>query len=187
MESIGATQVLLQYLRISYPILLLVVFSVVFVTHSAAVARDADEFSDTESGGPGGKPLPKRIRLIKMVSLELPAELQKKRSRTEFMWMTICILLLYLAEAALNMVHAMIARSERWWCGQAVVVSSLAESQLDQSNRFGQIFVVGSFFVHTIILISLLDMDPSPNVAQCAAWSLALPMELAILAISISI
>lgn len=37
-----------------------------------------------------------------------------------------------------------------------------------------------------MVLISLLDMDPSPNVAQFVPWCLALPVELGILAISIS-
>lgn len=45
---------------------------------------------------------------------------------------------------------------------------------------------MGSFFAHSVVLISLLDMDPSPNVAQVVPWCLALPVELGILATSIS-
>lgn len=42
-----------------------------------------------------------------------------------FKWFSVGILLTIVAEGALNVSHVIIARSEHWWCGQSVVVSSL--------------------------------------------------------------
>lgn len=50
-----------------------------------------------------------------------------------------------------------------------------------------QIYIVGSFFVYAIILVSLLDTNPSPTFAQFIPWSIAVPIEMAILGVSVSI
>ncbi|KGO55164.1 ABC transporter, integral membrane type 1 [Penicillium expansum] len=73
-------------------------------------------------------------------------------------------------QAAIHMTHAIISKSEQWWCGQAVVF-----------------FVVGSFFTHTVIFISLLDTNPAPSIAQFVPWLSAIPFEVAILSTSVSI
>lgn len=63
------------------------------------------------------------------------------------------------------MSHVIFYRQDHWWCGQAVVI-----------------YIIGSFFAYTIILISLLDTTPSPTTAQLSSWLLAAPMELIIFA-----
>lgn len=50
-----------------------------------------------------------------------------------------------------------------------------------------QIYIVGSFFVHAIILISLLDTKPSPTCAQFVPWLTAIPIEVLILGTSLAI
>ena len=50
-----------------------------------------------------------------------------------------------------------------------------------------QIYIVGSFFVHAVILVSLLDTNPSPTAAQFVPWCVAVPFELAILGASLSL
>lgn len=123
MDSPAAAQVFLQYLRVSYPIVLLVVFFAVFIAHSAHIAKDAGSSNDAVQYGPGGKPLPKRTRAMMMVSRKLPVELAKNKSKALFLSLTLCLLVTYIAEAAVHMLHAMIAKSQQWWPGQAVVVS----------------------------------------------------------------
>lgn len=49
-----------------------------------------------------------------------------------------------------------------------------------------QIYIVGSFFVYAVILMTLLDTNPSPTAAQLTCWSLAIPIELVILSASLS-
>lgn len=123
MNSPSAAQVFLPYIRISYPIVLLVVFFVIFIVHSARIAKDAGGQGSAVQYGPNGKPLPKRTRVMMMVSGDFAAELAKNRSRTLFLWLTLFLLTTYIAEAAIHMLHIMLARSQQWWCGQAVVVS----------------------------------------------------------------
>ncbi|GAQ07228.1 heavy metal tolerance protein [Aspergillus lentulus] len=87
-----------------------------------------------------------------------------------FKWLSAGVLVTLVADAAINVAHVMVARSEHWWCGQAVVI-----------------YVVGSFFVYAVILVSLLDSKPSPSSTQLIPWIVAIPFELAIVGASLSI
>lgn len=68
-------------------------------------------------------------------------------------------------------------------CGGGISVSKIET----KANKIIQVFVVGSFFTHTVIFISLLDTNPSPSIAQFIPWLSAIPFEVAILSISVSI
>ncbi|EEP76922.1 heavy metal tolerance protein [Uncinocarpus reesii 1704] len=61
--------------------------------------------------------------------------------------------------------HVILFRQEHWWAGQSVVI-----------------YIVGSFFTWTIVLVSLVDTSPSPTFAQLYPWVLAVPLEVVILA-----
>ncbi|CAI7582350.1 unnamed protein product [Penicillium palitans] len=169
MDSAIAAHELLQYLRFGYPPVVLVVLFVVFLVHSSNIAKNASRNTKVQYG-PGGKPLPSRTRMMMAVARNLPAELERNRSKGWFIWLSLFVLATYTAEAAIHMTHAIISKSEQWWCGQAVVV-----------------FVVGSFFTHTVIFISLLDTDPGPSIVQFIPWLSAVPFEVAILSASVSI
>ncbi|KAL2819372.1 hypothetical protein BDW59DRAFT_122172 [Aspergillus cavernicola] len=158
---------LLDYLRIGYPILVLVVFASSFVASSILTARTASQNPCTSQTGPGGRPLPQRSRSTVAV-VKAPQRFSRNANLC-FNWLSLGVLVTFVSEAAVNVAHVMIARSEHWWCGQAVVI-----------------YVVGSFFDYAIILVSLLDTDPSPTFAQFIPWLLAVPVELAILGLSLS-
>ncbi|CAG8903437.1 unnamed protein product [Penicillium egyptiacum] len=169
MDSAIAAHALLQYLRFGYPPVLLAILFVVFLVHSSQVAKNAGRNTKVQYG-PGGKPLPRRTRIMMAVARDLPAELERNKSKGWFVWLSLLVLATYIADAVIHMTHAMISKSEQWWCGQAAVV-----------------FVVGSFFAHTVILISLLDTNPAPSIAQFVPWLSAIPFEVAILSTSVSI
>ncbi|KAL2868018.1 putative vacuolar ABC heavy metal transporter (Hmt1) [Aspergillus lucknowensis] len=158
----------LEYLQTAYPILLLLVFASAFVANSILTARTASQNPRASQTGPGGRPLPKRSRSTVAV-VKAPQKFSRNAVLC-FKWVSLCVLVTLVAEAAVNVAHVMIARSKQWWCGQAVVI-----------------YVVGSFFDYGIILVSLLDTDPSPTFAQFVSWLVAVPLELAILALSLSI
>ncbi|KAL4808930.1 hypothetical protein BDV18DRAFT_133521 [Aspergillus unguis] len=158
----------LDSLRTAYPILLLVVFAASFIASSIVTARTANQNLTAPQTGPGGRPLPKRSRST--VSVQKKAQQFSQNAKLWFKLLSVAVLLTLVAEAAVNVAHVMVARSEHWWCGQAVVI-----------------YVVGSFFDYAIILVSLLDTDPSPTFAQFLPWLLAAPLEIAILSLSISI
>jgi hypothetical protein len=50
-----------------------------------------------------------------------------------------------------------------------------------------QIYLVGSFFVYSLFLISLLDSKPSPTAAHFATWTVALILEAVLVACSLAI
>ncbi|CEL02762.1 Putative Vacuolar ABC heavy metal transporter [Aspergillus calidoustus] len=158
----------LEYLRTGYPILLLVAFASAFVANSIVTAKTASRNTKASQTGPGGRPLPKRSRSTVAV-VKAPQKFSRN-AKLCFKWLSFLVLVTLVAEAAVNVTHVMIARSEQWWCGQAVVI-----------------YTVGSFFDYAIILVSLLDTDPSPTFAQFIPWLLAVPIEFAILGLSLSI
>ncbi|RAL07520.1 putative vacuolar ABC heavy metal transporter (Hmt1) [Aspergillus homomorphus CBS 101889] len=168
MDTHHATRKLLGYLRTGSPILLLLVFIASFVANSILAAKNVNCNSKNAQTGPGGRPLPKRSRST-MAVLKSPQRFSQN-AKSLFKWFSVGILLTIVAEGALNVSHVIIARSEHWWCGQSVVI-----------------YVVGSFFDYAIILVSLLDTNPSPTFAQFVPWLLAIPIEVGILGTSLAI
>ncbi|KAF9885727.1 hypothetical protein FE257_012612 [Aspergillus nanangensis] len=168
MGSHHLTRELLGYLRTGYPILILLVFVSSFVANSILTAKNVHRNPPAVHTGPGGRPLPKRSRST--VAVVRAPQKFSRNTKLAFKWLSFVILVTFVADAAINVTHVLVSREEQWWCGQSVVI-----------------FIVGSFFDYSIILVSLLDTNPSPTFAQFIPWLIALPIELAILAISLSI
>lgn len=113
----------LSYVRIASPIGLLIAFVISFVVNSVISAKQLTPHRNNVTSGPGGRPLPKRTRsAMQVVARERPDV--SPRFKLVFKWLSVGVLLTFIADAALNMAHAIIARSEHWWRGQAVVVST---------------------------------------------------------------
>lgn len=111
---------LLEYLRTSYPIFLLILFVVAFVASTTIAAKKASKH-ESQYFGPGGRPLPQRTRSV-------PAYKSQEFSRNVkrvFNLLSAAILLTFLADATIYIVHVMTARSENWWRGQPFVVRSI--------------------------------------------------------------
>lgn len=121
MASHHGTRELLAYLRTAAPIALLLVFVVAFVTNSIRTARTVNQNRNAVCTGPGGRPLPKRSRSTMVVVKETQKFSQS--AKLLFKWLSAGVLVTLVADAAINVAHVMVARSEHWWCGQAVVVS----------------------------------------------------------------
>ncbi|ODM18914.1 hypothetical protein SI65_05531 [Aspergillus cristatus] len=167
MDSGHTTQDVVVFLRISYPIILLITFIVAFITNSIITAKKATQNDRKEQMGPGGRPLPKRARSTMAVA---KSRRLSRGTSLLFRWLAVGVLATLVADAAINMTHVLFARSHHWWCGQSVVI-----------------YIVGSFFVHAILLVSMLDTNPSPNASHFVPWLVAIPFELAILGGSLSI
>lgn len=116
-----ATLELLEYLRTGYPILLLLVFVSSFVANSILTARNVSKNSSAARMGPGGRPLPKRSR--SSATFVKPVQPFSPNAKLLFKWLSVMILVTFVADAAINVTHVVFAKSEQWWCGQAVVVS----------------------------------------------------------------
>ncbi|KAJ9260125.1 hypothetical protein DTO207G8_822 [Paecilomyces variotii] len=159
---------LLEYFHIGTPIILLVVFITSFIVSSVRSAKRLSTNGSAVTTGPGGRPLPKRTRSTMVVTKE-PRPFSPW-TQLLFKWLSVAVLVTFVADAAIVMTHVILCRSEHWWCGQSYVI-----------------YIIGSFFVYAVILISLLDTKPAPTFAQLVPWSAAIPLELVLLAVSLSI
>lgn len=118
-----ASRELLDDLHIIYPITLFIVFVIIFFAGSGLAVQDVRNNGLEVLFGPGGKPLPKRLRSTMNGIIEAQREAHHQAKRV-FMWPVMLILGIYVADAALQMTHVIIAKSEQWWCGQETVVGS---------------------------------------------------------------
>lgn len=116
-------RVLLEYIHVTYPIFLLVVFIAVFITCSFLAAKNVRKNGNQVNTGPGGRPLPKRSRST--VSVVKPVHVYSDNTKAIFKWMSVAVILTNLADAAINVAHTILGRSEHWWCGQSAVVRFL--------------------------------------------------------------
>lgn len=63
----------------------------------------------------------------------------------------------------------------------------LYSQEVNLANFSLQIYVVASFFVYTLLLISLIDTKPSPTVAHFSTWIVALILEIILLGASLAV
>lgn len=108
---------LLEYLRTCYPIFLLLLFVVAFVANTVITASKVNK-STTQRMGPGGRPLPRRS----LSSAGSTSQGFSQNVKRVFNALSVAVLLTFLADATIYIVHVMVARSEHWWRGQSVVV-----------------------------------------------------------------
>lgn len=118
-------QDVLAYLQIAYPIILLFLYLVVFTVRSVLTARsDSDLAQQPEQLGPGGKPLPRKKNNPKK-ELDIPPDLDfSKPRKLLFEWLSVGVVASVGANVVVVILHAILARKEGWWCGQAPTVCS---------------------------------------------------------------
>ncbi|TKX23397.1 ABC transporter-like protein 3 [Elsinoe australis] len=167
-------QNILSYLHAAYPLILLVFFITVFTVRSIAVSNGQgtadDEAPPTGSPqlGPGGKPLPKKSPVRRDSSQDV-LDFSRPR-KLLFEWLSLAAALTFIGNAITVVVHALYARSEEWWCGQATVI-----------------YLVGSFMIYCLILITIIDTKPSPTSAHVSTWIIAAVMEIILLGASFAV
>ncbi|KAL8946915.1 MAG: hypothetical protein Q9222_006750 [Ikaeria aurantiellina] len=161
-------QSILTYVHFSSPLILIVFFLLAFTAHSIATAApDTAVRQSSDQTGPGGKPLPLKSNKAPTKSNTLDFSPPRKAL---FNWLSVGTILSFVANAVVVILHALINRKDHWWCGEAVAI-----------------YVVASFFVYTLFLISLIDTKPSPTAAHLSTWIVALVLELILLGASLSV
>ncbi|KAL8740562.1 MAG: hypothetical protein Q9190_006755 [Brigantiaea leucoxantha] len=169
--SSETAQSILVYLHFGSPFVLLVFFLVAFTVHSIVTAPgDEVVTASTEVTGPGGKPLPRNAsRATKERSDQKRLDFSPAR-KLIFTWLSVGAILTYIGNAIVVILHALIKRKDQWWCGEAAAV-----------------YIVASFFVYTLFLISLIDTKPSPTAAHLSTWILGCLVEIILLGSSLSV
>ncbi|KAK3066294.1 ATP-binding cassette-type vacuolar membrane transporter Hmt1, partial [Teratosphaeriaceae sp. CCFEE 6253] len=161
-------QSILAAVQIAAPILLLLLYVITFTVRSVVTARNEHVHTDeAEQLGPGGKPLPKKKQ--KEPNVALAYDFSKPR-KLLFEWLSVGVLATFAGNIAVVIVHALVERGERWWCGQAPTI-----------------YLVGSFMVYALFLVTLIDSKPSPTIAHLATWTVALVMEIVLLGASFGV
>lgn len=122
MGSSHASRQLLDYLRYAYPAVTLLVFIVSSIITLSLAARNTGKYGSVVRYGPRGKPLPKRLWST-MDKIRGSQSKFSHRMRFIFAWLAAGVLGTFVADAAIHITHVMVAKPEKWWCGQAVVVS----------------------------------------------------------------
>ncbi|KAK1086316.1 ATP-binding cassette-type vacuolar membrane transporter Hmt1 [Friedmanniomyces endolithicus] len=161
---------ILHYLQVISPILLLALYVITFTVHSIVTARDDDDPTTApEQLGPGGKPLPKKNIDKKGPRLAEAYDFSKPR-KLLFEWVSLGVLATLAGNITVVIVHALVERGERWWCGQAPTI-----------------YLVGSFMVYALFLVTLIDSKPSPTFAHLVTWAVALIMEIIMIGASFGV
>ncbi|CAL3969286.1 hypothetical protein PZA11_006127 [Diplocarpon coronariae] len=145
---------------------LFLLFVVAFVTNSVLSAEQAAEALGPVRLGPGGKPLPRSSARKSQEELERRKK-GKDFSRGRkllFFYLSAALLATFVANAGNIVAHALLEAERGWWCGEATAV-----------------YVCASAFFYSVVLISMVDTTPSPNIAHQITWGSAIVLELVLL------
>jgi ATP-binding cassette, subfamily B, vacuolar membrane transporter HMT1/ACLQ len=126
--SMGSSRRILKYTQISAPALILVVFLVAFITHGILTAPPSDDVEVLAKSGPGGRPLPKRRQSTHQVKEAVKIRDFSPNVKLLFNWLGLLALMTFAVDALLIVLQTIIHFREKWWPGQAAVVSSSVRS-----------------------------------------------------------
>ena len=113
----------LRQLHFAYPVVLLVFFLVTFMTYSISGADVERTTTPAKVTGPGGKPLPRSKRRNSTIPKPKTPDFSPAK-KALFKWTSVALVLTFLADAVIVLLHILVNRAEGWWCGQHVAVSS---------------------------------------------------------------
>ncbi|KAF1931077.1 heavy metal tolerance protein precursor [Didymella exigua CBS 183.55] len=159
----------LTVLQYAYPLLMLGFFLVAFTLRSIASSKINSNIAKPTTTGPGGKPLPATDPTRNFVKKTVLDDVTQTQKRV-FEWVSLAAALTFFGNSVLVIAQALAKQSEHWWCGQSVVI-----------------YLVGSFFVYSLFLISLLDSKPSPTAAHLSTWLVGLVLEIVLVAGSLAL
>lgn len=108
--------------HIVHPILLLFLYLVAFTVRSITTASNDNDTKPAPQLGPLGKPLPAKNAGKREPVIPQELDFSKPR-KLLFEWLSVGVLFSLLGNIVVVIVHALYAREERWWCGQATTVS----------------------------------------------------------------
>jgi len=122
MDPTYTTRQFREYLQFSYPAATLLVFLIGFITNSVLIAKSSQNGGAVRCGLEE-KPLSKGLRS----TIHKIADAQKHQfsssARYAFVWLVVGVLVTLVADVSVHISHAIAGHEERWWCGQATVVS----------------------------------------------------------------
>lgn len=127
-----ALHLFFSLLQVAYPLIVLLAYLIAFTIRSIAAApNDNDESTKpTTSLGPGGKALPKHHKPVKKPGRDAARDFTKTQ-KLLFQWLSVGVTFSLIGNIVVVLAHALYARKEGWWCGQAPTVRRSKWTWLD--------------------------------------------------------
>ncbi|KAL5397253.1 hypothetical protein PMIN03_012898 [Paraphaeosphaeria minitans] len=163
-ELWDSARIVVQY---SYPVFFLVFFLVACTVRSIAASNS--NVTKPTTTGPGGKPLPTTDPTRNFVKKATHNDVTHSQ-KLLFTWLSLFAAATFVGNAAVSVTHALVDQTDTWWAGNHVVV-----------------YLIGSFFVYCLFLISLIDSKPSPTSVHPATWIVAALLEVVLVGLSLAI
>ncbi|KAI6245787.1 ABC transporter [Erysiphe necator] len=164
-----AAVTLLNSIRYHSSWLLFVIFAIAFLVNSILLGEVLEKKNECIRLGPEGKPLPPSskaseecLRKQKALDFDTPRKLI-------FLCLSIGVIATFITNGVLIISHAL-SRHDGWWCGKSTGV-----------------YICASTFFYCVILLSLIDSSPSPNIAHQITWIVAVTIEIVLFSLSVSI
>lgn len=116
---------LLVYTHFASPLILLCFFLVLLTAHGIVTTpKDVVTGASSQATGPGGKPLPQKASSsAKSKARREKEDLDVSPARKLlFTWLAVGVILTFVGNAVLVIIHAVLYRKDHWWCGKSVAV-----------------------------------------------------------------
>jgi hypothetical protein len=110
-----------KVLQYAYPTVMLLFFLVAFTARSIISSNSNSNVSKPTTLGPGGKPLPATDPTRNFVKRQIDDDVTHSQ-KLVFGWLSVAAACTFVGNAINVIVHALYARKDQWWCGQAPVV-----------------------------------------------------------------
>lgn len=171
-EYIKRITAFLDFVQFYSPWVLFGVFITVTVVYTIRSAEADRKFKKSVKLGPGGKPLPLSPRQVKKEH-----DWGRKRENLDFspsrkaifLFLSSGIIATFLTNGITIIIESFL-RQDGWWCRKAT-----------------GIYVCGSAFFYCVVLLSLIDLTPSPSISHQITWVVAAIVEILIFSLSYSL
>lgn len=118
----STTTPLLEVVHFNYPWILIVVFLTAFLINSIRSSESSRSTTAQILTGPGGKPLPAKVKKSKSEAERLARLGFSPIRKTIFKYLSVGVVFTFGASFLDVALHAVTERENGWWCGQATVV-----------------------------------------------------------------
>lgn len=132
--SLDETYKILNQVRGLYPVIILGIFVVCFITFGVINSPDdGDKVTVHSMRGPGGRPLPTRRKSNNQIKEAVAVRDFSGRTKIVFAVLTSFVILSFVANGVSALLQILAFKDDHWWPGQSYVVSLSAHRRYSHS------------------------------------------------------
>lgn len=129
--TLDQTYQVLNHVRGLYPVIILGVFIVCFITFGVINSPDdGDKITVQSMTGPGGRPLPTRRKSNNQIKEAVAIHDFSARTKIVFALLNSFVILTFVANGVSALLEILAYKDDHWWPGQSYVVSSYSSRLL---------------------------------------------------------